>query len=176
MHWNAAPTPQLALCPDWQVPWPSVLTQHVLVVRSQGADVLQYGTPASLKGIPLLTRSFGERPPSADVVPLDPELPAPEVPLDPELRPPELPLDPDVPLDPEPVALELDPELLPDASSAPSLASSEVPKPPLLGELHAKRTRAASDGASHPAAYGPRPGVERAVIEPLFEIRGRRAG
>jgi hypothetical protein len=134
--------------------------------------MLQYGTPASLNGIPLLTRSFGERPPSA-AVPLDPELPAPE-PLDPELRPPELPLDPDPPLDPEPVALELDPELLPEASS--SLASSEEPKPPLFGELHATRTSAASDVASHPAGKGPRPGVERAVIEPLFEIRGRPAG
>jgi hypothetical protein len=175
MHWNAAPTPQFALCPDWQVPSPSVLTQHVLVFRSQGADVLQYGTPASLKGMPLLTRSFGERPPSAVVVPLDPELPAPEVPLDPELRPPELPLDPDVPLDPELVAPEVDPELLPDASSALSLASSE-PKPPLFGELHATRTSAASDVASHPEGKGTRPGVVRAVIEPLFEIRGRPGG
>jgi hypothetical protein len=104
-------------------------------------------------------------------VPLDPDVPAPEVPLDPELRPPELPLDPDTPLDPEPVALELDPELPADASSAPSLASSEVPKPPLFGELHAKRTSAASDVASHAVAKGPRPRVERAVIEPLVEIR-----
>ena len=165
----------MTLWPDWQVPLPSELTQHVFVVRSQGADVLQYGTPASLKGMPLSTRSFGERPPSAAVAPLDPAPPAPEVPLDPELRPPELPLDPDAPLDPEPVALELDPEPAPDASSAPSLASSEVPKP-LFGELHAKRTSAASDAASHPAAKGPRPRVERAVIEPLFEIREERGG
>jgi len=148
MHWNEPPTPQEALWPVWQVPWPIALTQHVLFVRSQGAVALQYGTPASVKGMPLSTRSFAGAPASAAGLPLDPELRPPELPLDPELRPPESPLDP------EPLAPELDPEPPPDASPIPSLASSEVPRPPLVGELHATKTSAASDAARHPVRHG----------------------